>query len=199
MWLPCAMAYWANGAIERWLAQEVEEEVLEPELPIVDPVRSEHFEATHASVSLPFSVFLALSSRLSVFLWFLSAVVKLMVRCLLRCVPPAASPPLGSAPCRGPKPLRAEGQSLSVALCRFLWLRVCLRVTLCACLPACLPACLLVCCRSIFASTSPTTSTRAATMSFRRSLRSAVPCAFSAQHIWDRHTHSCCTHVTHMG
>jgi hypothetical protein len=33
------MAYKANRAIEQWLAHEVEEELLEPDLPIVDPVR----------------------------------------------------------------------------------------------------------------------------------------------------------------
>jgi hypothetical protein len=33
------MAYEANGAIEQWLAKEVEEDVLEPGLAIVDPVR----------------------------------------------------------------------------------------------------------------------------------------------------------------
>ena len=33
------MSYQANHPIESWLAQEVPEEVLEPELPIVDPVR----------------------------------------------------------------------------------------------------------------------------------------------------------------
>jgi hypothetical protein len=33
------MSYQANHPIESWLAQEMPEEVLEPELPIVDPVR----------------------------------------------------------------------------------------------------------------------------------------------------------------
>jgi len=33
------MAYEANGAIEAWLAQETPEEALEPDIPIVDPVR----------------------------------------------------------------------------------------------------------------------------------------------------------------
>jgi len=32
------MAYEANGAIEAWLAQETPEDVLEPDIPIVDPV-----------------------------------------------------------------------------------------------------------------------------------------------------------------
>ena len=33
------MSYPENGAIEAWLGQETPEEVLEPDIPIVDPVR----------------------------------------------------------------------------------------------------------------------------------------------------------------
>ena len=34
------MSYPENGAIEAWLGQETPEEALEPDIPIVDPVRS---------------------------------------------------------------------------------------------------------------------------------------------------------------
>lgn len=46
------MAYEANEAIEKWLAKEVPEEVLEPDLPIVDPVRHPPPALRRAVISL---------------------------------------------------------------------------------------------------------------------------------------------------
>ena len=63
------MAYEANGAIEQWLAKEVEEDVLEPGLAIVDPVRM----PLRACVQLPVALTATCTIRSSLASIFLPA------------------------------------------------------------------------------------------------------------------------------
>ena len=129
VWLPCGMAYWANGAIERWLAQEVEEEVLEPDLPIVDPVRRVHSKL-HVPPPWPpalcRSVCVAVSLCVSVSLSLLQAGVGNGALLTASCARSITTSGICALPV-----LKIFSSRRSVALCG--WLPICLACLLNVC------------------------------------------------------------------